>query len=153
MIPYKIQQQQDLEPEYQAISVFLIILIQLMILKKAYGEYNQYRANSKIQLNHYDSVWNIIDTQVIIFVLLSSSLDLLQTIYKDNEYVSYIQTLESFSILTLGIRFLAVCRGFRSMSFMIRLLDDIIQDIQGFVSVFLFLILTFSFSGKPPLII
>ncbi len=48
----------------------------------------------------------------------------------------------------MGLRILAVCRGFRSMSFIIRLLDTAFIDITGFVLVFIFMIITFILAGN-----
>ncbi len=48
----------------------------------------------------------------------------------------------------MGMRILAVCRGIRSMSFMIRLLDTIFGDVEGFMTVFVFMIITFCLVGK-----
>jgi hypothetical protein len=43
---------------------------------------------------------------------------------------------------------MAICRGFRSISFMLRLFDCIFRDINGFSSVFLFMIAPFCLTGN-----
>ena len=95
----------------------------------------------------YFNFWNKLDIISIVLMIVSSFLDVINTISESGQYnLTLLQASQSLTQLVLGFRYMAYCRGIPSMSFMIRLMATIFEYVIGFLQIFFFLIIVFAAS-------
>jgi hypothetical protein len=110
------------ELEFFYLPMAFNIVILLFNIIKCSKELEQYKTCKKEEVSYINDIWNFLDLVGIFLIYLYGTLDLIHTISYDLIDLAYLQAFASITQFVIGVRFLAYCRGIKSMSFMIRLL-------------------------------
>lgn len=132
------------------------ILIILMIyarneyreIKSVFIHNKKYGVLKKI-LTHYNTIWNVLDTYVILVGLIFCSMDLAFSCRRpSDQQEDVLKVFCSMFFFSSWLRLLDFARGFSKTSTLIRMLIRVIRDMIGFFAVLFFLIVGFALAGN-----
>ncbi len=130
---------------WDLIAFILDILTILFVSRYSYREFRQMWA---FGFNEYFlSLWNYIDILLVIMVACVMTLDIMACVHY---YVAFnvLKILHAYTIFVMFIRLISFYRGIQGTSFMIRLVIQVIIDIQSFLILMMLFIIGLACSSK-----
>ena len=134
---------------YSGASIFFDIVILIALVYYGRNEFREIMSTAKKNtlfsrkfITHFHSVWNLLDTFVLIVGFLFCFLDLSYSCMKPTKTSEdTLKMFASFFFFSSWLRLLEYARGIKSTSTLIRMLTRIMSDMKGFFLVFFFLII------------
>ena len=95
---------------------------------------------------YFRSFWNYIDFFYIVFVFLSTFLDIL-SIFDIFNNDGFLKITQSLAIFLAFFRFMSFARGIEGSAFMVKLIIKVLEDIFYFLVLMILFIVSLAFSG------